>query len=114
MLGLWWMRAKTFTVIDKVYGYKPEQDVRLNPVFAPLVREVRAKGGNEYDAAIMFMAVQINIVARMDEPDARMLDFATTRLAQSWKLLSKGALRIEVGEWLSEATHNLEPKIFGT
>ena len=55
--GLVWFRAEAISILQREYGL--EAKVVSGPLLNHVTREVRARGGNAYDAAAKFLCAKI-------------------------------------------------------
>ena len=60
MIRLIWYRTKVLRVLKEEFDYYPAIPGFQMEVFNACTRQVRSNGGNEYDAAIAFMMIQIS------------------------------------------------------
>ena len=61
MFTLIWFRAKTLNVLKKMFQYLPAKYGPQSLAFNKVTKQMKANGGNEYDAAVAFMLAQIEV-----------------------------------------------------
>lgn len=67
MFGLIWHRAKVMQVIHSEFDYKPAVPGWQGDIFNAVTRQIRKRGGNEFDSACAFMLVQAAAVSGGDK-----------------------------------------------
>jgi hypothetical protein len=64
-----WLKAKTLQVLKQFYFYDPAVPGIQNGPFSASVRYALKNGGNEFDAAALFMAGQCEMLCKSPELD---------------------------------------------
>ena len=61
MFTLIWFRAKTLNILKTMFQYLPAKHGPQSSTFKQITKQIKAEGGNEYDAAVAFMIAQIEV-----------------------------------------------------
>lgn len=79
MLGLIWYRSKALRVLRDQYDYNPAVPGSQAAVFNACIKQVRTNVGNEYDAAIAFMLIQMDALVGKSDSNDRFIDMVVRR-----------------------------------
>jgi hypothetical protein len=85
-------RAKVLRVLRDDFDYKPAVPGLQSVPFNRVTRDIREQGGNEYDAAIGFMAVQCDILLTKRGDDAEVQAFVARIESIAERLMPKTKL----------------------
>jgi hypothetical protein len=99
-LKLVWFRTKTLRVVKVDLGYDAAVPGMQTASFNAVTRNARNAGGNEYDAAIAFMLVQLGMLSEpLTEKSKQFID-EKLGLVRAIEHLSKGGESL-INEWLN-------------
>jgi len=61
MFGIIWHRSKVLNVLKTMFQYEPNLRGPQRATFNGVTKQMRKLGGNEYDSAVAFMLVQLEV-----------------------------------------------------
>ena len=67
MLGMQIFRVKVIAILKNDFSYEPDLSGDLYEIFKLLTKTTKKTGGNQYDAAIAYMLMQLEILGSSDE-----------------------------------------------
>jgi hypothetical protein len=82
-----WFRSKTLAVLKSEIDYEPAVPGFQAPVFHEVTRVAKDSGGNEYDAAVLFMLPQLRLLQESGDPSCA--TFIDEKLARMRGLRSR-------------------------
>jgi hypothetical protein len=116
MFGLFWFSMKVLHALKSEFDYEPSVPGCQHEPFNQITGEAKAQRHNEFDAAMMFMLVQLNVLAQGRKAAGQSTDterFFEDKVRRALHLLPKCTDPIGAFRLLQHVRHEYESESGG-